>query len=294
MFAQISSGHEIREWTFHEAIGRGSIGVVHRATHKFDARPYAIKILRHELAADDESRVRFMREAQTSMMLRHPNVVETFLPFEADDELFLPMELLEGECLSSLLSEIDEPPAIETCAEWIRQAAAGLGHAHDRGVLHRDISLANLFITDDGALKILDFGLATARESVKVTTAGVLLGTPHYMAPERLIGKAASPQSDLYALGVVLFRLITGQPPFKVKTSRDTVQMFRDLYQAQRRSRPKPSDVRAEVPPELDALVQRLMAFDPADRPRRAHYVAVALEPLSDEPIRLDFDRQAA
>lgn len=292
MFSQVQPGFEIREWTLHEQIGRGAIGVVYRATHKFDARTYAIKILRRELAADEDSRIRFMREAQTAMMLRHSNVIETFLPFEEDDELYLPMEFLEGETLAARCDEHEGAWPIDVVADWIKQAAAGLGHAHDRGVLHRDISLANMFVAHDGHLKILDFGLAMATQSARVTHAGVLLGTPHYLAPERLVGKDASPQSDLYALGVVLFRLLTGCAPFSVNESRDVVQVFRQIYDLQRTTRPLPSMLRTNVPPELDALVEQLMAFDPKARPECAQYVSEALAPLSDEPITLDITRR--
>ena len=268
----------LREWTIHEVIGRGAMGVVRRATHSLQSREFAIKILGSDLAGKREERVRFLREAAAAASLRHPNVVETLLPFEEDGALFLPMELLRGRSLYDLMRARRRPWPIGTAAAYVAQAAAGIGCAHDAGILHRDITIGNLFVLEDGwTVKVLDFGLAKGATDQAVTTSGTLMGTPQYLAPEILSGEPASSASDVYALGIVLFRLLTGDLPFKVSDYDGLVAMAMAIKDAQEEGLPWPSEFRDDLPPELDLLTGSLLDFDADARPGDGNEVAERL-----------------
>jgi len=181
-------------------IGRGGMAVVYAGWHERLERPVALKVLAEHLADDDEFRTRFLREARIASKLHHPNLVQTYDIAEADGRPSIVMELLSGETLErGVLSREDAA-----------EVAAGLAHAHSRGVVHRDLKPANLLRSATGQVKIADFGIARAVEETMVTQIGTVLGTIRYLAPEQAEGRVVGPSADVYSLGVVFDELLEG------------------------------------------------------------------------------------
>ena len=218
-------------------------------------RQVAIKLLGENLAADDDFRKRFMREARMAAKLSHPNVVQIFDVGEEDGVPFLVMEYVEGSNLGDLLKRRRSLPPGDV-APLMAQAAAGLAHAHDAGLVHRDVKPQNLLRRKDGRLKIADFGIARALEESRMTDTGSVLGTRPYMAPEQLRDGKISPATDVYAFGVVAHELLTGEVPSETETP--TVSSGGE---ARGRRRRKP------VPPEFEDLVAACLDPDPKQRP---------------------------
>ncbi|TKA11829.1 serine/threonine protein kinase [Actinacidiphila oryziradicis] len=235
------------------------MGEVWRAVDEVLGRQVAVKVLRNQ-GVDDVTRFRL--EAWTAARLNHPHVVAVY-DFGADqDRLYLVMELLDGRSLADELAEyIRLSP--ERVAAIGAQVAAGLAAAHSEGVLHRDVKPANLLVASDDTVKIADFGIARfADESaLDLTATGQVIGTSSYLAPERALGRVGGPAADMYALGCVLYELLTGRPPFQADTATAVVYQHVDAAPVPaRRHRP-------DLPEQLDALVLSLLAKDPGERP---------------------------
>lgn len=265
---RIEPGKTIREWVFSEEIGRGAVGVIYRARHRLDGRDYAIKVLRSELSKLDEIKSRFLQEAATAVRLEHPNIVKTLPAFEQAGRLFLPMELLEGNSLAALLALDDRlwPP------DYIRfiagQVTAALNYAHSLELAHRDVKLGNIFVLADGrTVKLVDFGLAFGADSEKFTVTGATVGTPTYLAPEIIDGERGSASGDIYALGVVLFRLITKRLPYQLEPVTNPLLSAIEMRIQQEKGLPTPVSQRPDCPQDLSELIAEMMAFDPSDRP---------------------------
>jgi serine/threonine protein kinase len=190
-------------------LGRGGMATVYLAHDDELERPVAIKLLAEHLARDEQFLARFLREAQLASRLSHPNVVRVYDAGDDDGRPFIVMECVNGESLADTRAL----PA-DRVVELGVQACAGLQHAHEAGLVHRDIKPANLLVRDDGVLKIADFGIARAAESTRHTQAGTVLGTAAYLSPEQVSGADATPASDVYALGAVLYELLAGRPPY--------------------------------------------------------------------------------
>ncbi len=202
-------------------VGEGAMGEVYEAEHVLLNRKVAVKLLQRRIAADPAARVRLQREARSTTGLAHPNVVDTIDFGFADGQAYLVMEWLDGENLDGRMTR--GPLDIATALDIAAQACAGLAAAHDRGVIHRDLKPANLFLTRDHhgklLLKVLDFGIAKlALHETKLTATGVLIGTPNYMAPEQAEGQLIDARTDIYALGVILYEMLTGTVPFLGET----------------------------------------------------------------------------
>ena len=273
------SERTIREWTFHEEIGRGAIGVIWRATHRFHGGEFAIKALRPERSRQEEIRERFLREANTAVGLRHPNIVETLVAFEDGGMLYLPMERLRGNALRTLMQAHRAVWPADVARHWIAGAARGLAHAHAQGITHRDVKPGNLFVLDDGrTTKLLDFGLARTVMSTRLTATGTTVGTPNYLAPEVIDGEDATAASDIYALGVVLFRMLTMRLPFDVPRSDNPFAIAHAIRAEQDAGLPSPRRFRADLPADLDALIAQMIALDPQARPSSATEVARRLD----------------
>ncbi len=247
-----------------ERIGAGGTGEVWRGLDTVLGRPVAVKLLRAEYAAQPEALARFRLEARQAGSLSHPAiaVIHDFGEPRGARPPYLVMELVEGPSLAAVLA--GGPLAPARAMEVIAQTAAGLHAAHVAGLVHRDIKPANLLLGGDGLVKITDFGIAYSAGAAPVTRTGLIVGTPAYLAPERVGGARATPASDLYALGIVAYECLAGHPPF-AGTPLEVAAAHRD-----RALPPLP----ATVPAGVAALVADLTAKDPAARPASADAVA--------------------
>lgn len=263
-------------------LGEGGMGHVYRARHMLMGKMFAIKLIHAELAHVDEIAKRFQREARSSSLLTHPNCISVTDFGEFGDppnrQLFLAMELLEGEELDQLLNREKSIPPQKTVA-IVSQVLKGLGHAHEQGVIHRDLKPENIFLTlqetGDELVKILDFGIAKMAdgtgESDNLTKTGVVFGTPKYLSPEQALGDKIDHRSDLYAVGVILFEMLTGQPPFVGKTAMDVMSAHLTVPP------PKITDF-GPFPKELQNIILKAMAKKPDDRFSDAGEFLAALE----------------
>jgi eukaryotic-like serine/threonine-protein kinase len=248
-------------------IGSGGMALVVLARDTELDRPVAIKLLAENLARDAEFRRRFVREARLAAGLAHPNVARIFDAGEDGDRPYIVMEHVEGETLADVLARRGRVPPDEAVRLAI-QACAGLQHAHDTGLVHRDVKPQNLLLRDDGTLKLVDFGIARAAETTRLTQAGTILGTAAYLAPEQAAGDEVTSAADVYSLGVVLYELLTGRTPYTFET----------LAELADRSAADPirpiADLAPGVPPALEDVVMRCLARNPAYRPSSAAELA--------------------
>ncbi|GAB2456093.1 serine/threonine-protein kinase [Streptomyces incanus] len=244
-----------------ELLGRGGMGEVWRARDEVLGRPVAVKLL---LAGgiDPSAAARFRQEAQTTARLSHPNIVAIYDFGQADDRLYLVMEMVQGHSLADRLASAGALTPREVAAIG-SQTASGLAAAHRQNVIHRDIKPANLLTAPDGTVKVVDFGIARLADDTAagLTSAGMIVGTVSYLAPERALGTDAGPASDMYALGCVLYELLVGHPPFRADTPTAL------LYQHVQELPAPPRSMGAELPPELEQLVLALLAKEPEARP---------------------------
>jgi len=258
-----------------KALGRGGMGTVYLAEHKVMKRTVALKVIRPELTARPEAVERFRREVQAAARLTHPNIVASHDAEQVGDCLFLAMEYVEGTDLTHWLQTHGPLPVAEAC-DYVRQAALGLQHAHEQGMVHRDLKPQNLMRTAAGQVKVLDFGLARLVELAQEggTASGIVLGTPDYMAPEQANeAHGADIRADVYSLGCTLYHLLAGQVPFP---GGGIMDKLRRLAQEQ----PEPlGRLRPELPAALVGMVEWMMAKDPAQRPQTPAEVAGALAP---------------
>ena len=247
-------------------LGRGGMAEVYLARDEELDRPVAVKLLPEHLAADEAFRARFVREARLAGRLSHPNVVRVYDAGEADGRPFIVMEYVPGRSLA----DSGARPVAEVVDLGV-QACAGLQHAHDAGLVHRDVKPANLLVREDGVLKIADFGIARAAESTRHTQAGTLLGTAAYLAPEQIAGEDATAASDLYSLGAVLYELLAGRPPYSFASLAElAAKQFDGLIQPV-------GDLQTGVPREVEAAVMHALARDPRFRPASAAELAQEL-----------------
>ena len=198
------------------------MGTVYRATDETLHREVAIKVLNAELN-DPEVAKRFRAEAITVARLSHPGIATIYELFEHETQWLMVMEFVRGETLEHMATRMG-PMSAQKSSELTMQALAALAHAHSMGVVHRDLKPANLMITENGSVKVMDFGIARVSGSEHLTNAGFMMGTPAYMAPEQVRGGEVDARADLYAMGVVFYRLVTGRLPFKGETAFAMVQ----------------------------------------------------------------------
>ncbi|WP_431871020.1 protein kinase domain-containing protein [Nocardiopsis eucommiae] len=247
-----------------EQIGSGGMGTVWRATDTLLNRSVAVKLLHPAQMAEPTARERFRTEGRITAGLSHPGIAQVFDYGEEDGRAFLIMELVVSEPLSQVLRE-QGPLSSDQTLDFVCQAAKALAAAHARGVVHRDIKPGNLLVTEDGQLKLTDFGIARGDTSVTLTQTGMVMGTAQYISPEQASGRPASAASDLYALGVVAYECLAGTPPF---TGDSPVAL------ALAHTRDDPPELPEYVPADIDDLVFSLLQKDPKDRPSSAGEVA--------------------
>jgi len=262
-------------------LGRGGMGVVYLARNKLMDRLEVLKLLSQEMLGKQERVDRFLREIQAAAKLHHPNVVAAYSAFPLGKMLVFAMEYVEGDDLAKLVRARGPLPVLNACY-FAYQTAQGLQHAHERGMIHRDIKPGNLILFRQGkkgTVKILDFGLAKVTSEQKLdgtlTQQGQMLGTPDYIAPEQTLdAQKADIRSDIYSLGCTLYHLLTGNPPFSGNT-------LYAVLQAHHATEAKSVNlVRPEVPVELAAVVAKMMAKDPSRRYQTPAEVAQALKPF--------------
>ncbi|HEV7773032.1 MAG TPA: protein kinase [Conexibacter sp.] len=242
-------------------LGIGGMSTVQLALDRRLERNVAVKLLAEHLADDPAFVSRFRREALAAARLVHPNVVQVFdFGFdEAAHHHYIVMEAVPGRSCAELLRERGHLDVEET-VEIVAQACRGLDYAHRNGVVHRDVKPGNLLVTDDGVVKLADFGIAKATEQSSITQVGSVLGTAAYLAPEQARGETSGPRSDLYALGVVAYQLLSGRLPYEAMS-------LSELALKQQRELPTPLDeLNADVPPALAQSVAIALALEPEGR----------------------------
>ncbi|MFI1989565.1 protein kinase [Actinoplanes sp. NPDC020271] len=267
-------------YRLHEELGRGGMAIVWRATDEVLNRPVAVKVLAGRYAGDDRFRSRILHEARAAATLSHPNIAQIYDFGESGEDgtpvPYVVMELINGPTLQQRVADAPMPPrrVFRICGE----VAAALAAAHADGLVHRDIKLANVMVTPAGA-KVVDFGIAAAAGPAEPDEG--LLGTPAYLAPERLTGGTIEPASDVYALGVLLYRLLADESPWTVET---TTQMLSAHMYAE----PAPLPELPGVPEVVAEMVDRCLAKEPADRPDAAEVSAIlgdAAEAAATKPV---------
>ena len=277
-----------------ELLGRGGMGNVYKAEHRVMNRLVALKAINRQLVKHPTAVERFRREAQAAGQLDHPNIVRAYDAEQAGDLHLLAMEFVEGTNLAEQVAQ-NGPLPVETACDYVAQAAAGLQHAYKAGMIHRDIKPQNLMLATDGKIKILDFGLASlivdavlvdeapAEDELQddsggesLTVLGSMMGTPDYIAPEQSRdARSADIRADIYGLGGTLYFLLTGQPPFPGGTALEKIRRHQS-------EQPVPVDkFRDDMPRELQSVLDKMLAKDPAQRYQSPADVAEALSPLS-------------
>jgi serine/threonine protein kinase len=263
MPAPVQVGQQLGPYLIQRRLGQGGMGIVFRALHDGDGRTVALKVLRDELAADDGFRQRLAHEARAAAEVDHPNLAPVLEAGEADGRLYLAVRYVDGRSLAERLAA-GGPLPVGELVPLTANVAAGLDALHRRGIVHRDVKPANILLAADGTAVLGDFGLAKSRAWTVLTKTGQVLGTPDYLAPEVIRGEPATPLSDLYGLGCVLFECLAGAPPF---AGRGVLR----VGMAHLTEEPgDPAAGRGDVPPALAWTVRQALAKDPAERPPSA------------------------
>ena len=280
-------GTRLGPYLIAQSIGAGGMGEVYRARDTRLERDVAIKVLPTQIAQDPDRRARFEREARAVAALTHPNILAIHDVGAHEGTAYLVTELLEGETLRQRLGHGPEPP--RKTVEIAIQIASGLAAAHEKGIVHRDLKPENVFVTRDGRIKILDFGLAAQIAAVASDTdsptiaagtePGVVLGTVGYMSPEQVRGSKVDHRADIFALGAVLFEMLTGRRAFHRETPAETMTAIL------REDVPELSSTGRPIPPPLDRIVRRCLEKNPDERMQAARDVAIALEAVSGSDV---------
>lgn len=241
-----------------DLVGEGAMASVYKAEDTRDGHIVAVKLVQEGLQKDPEFNKRFQREMEISRSLTHPNIVKVFESGEAEGHLYMAMELIDGETLEAQVDGIQMP--LFQVVRIAGQLVDGLNYAHQRELVHRDIKPGNVMVTKNGIPKLLDFGLALQQGMNRFTTVGAAMGTPTHMAPEALTTGNSDKKSDQYALGVVIYQMLTGRCPF---TGPDPMNIA-----MQHVKNPPPSILaqREEVPPRLEKIVMRMLSKKPEER----------------------------
>jgi len=258
-------------------VGEGGMGIVYRARHVLIDRVVAVKLIRPDLRGETHLRAWMLREARAANRVDHAHIIDIHDIGETDDgELYLVMEYLVGTPLSNELAH--GPMPLNRGVDILEQMGAALSRAHDLGVVHRDLKSDNILLTHRGGrkdfVKILDFGLAALAHDPRLAPKGAVFGTPEYMSPEQARGEQAGPHSDLYALGVLFFEMLTGQLPFRA-SDRDTLLEMQRTAPA-----PRPTSIRKDCHPAAERIVLRLLEKDPRKRYRDGHHLLEELKAL--------------
>jgi hypothetical protein len=250
-------GSKIGDYEVVASLGEGSFSQVYRVRHLQHGDEFAMKLLKQDMLANDVT-ARFAREMELGRDMVHPNLVRVYGFGEHRGAPYLVMELLHGETLAARVERA--PMSIEEALSLFTQICAAMHFAHDHNVVHRDLKPENIMLLDDGTLRVMDFGIAKMLNREKLTATGTALGTPLYMSPEHLNSKKLDARSDVYSLGVILYEMLTGRPPF---SGDDPMKVISSHLS---RKPPSPRAIRPAISPELEALVLRMLEKTPQRR----------------------------
>jgi hypothetical protein len=252
-------------------IGAGRMAVVFRGVDTWRGMPVAVKVLRQAYAESEDFLARFHRQAQAAARLVHPNIVTIYEVGQDGDCHYLVMELVEGATLKELMLK-DAPFSVSQALDIAIQICAAVGHAHRAGIVHGNIKPQNVFVSLGGRIKVADFGIAFAISATPVVEGEIIWGTPHYFSPEQVAGHTVGPASDVYSIGVLIYEMLTGQPPFAAAT--DLGVAFKHL-----REEPLPlRQLNPNVPLPMEQIVRKVMAKEPAARYRTADQLGRILD----------------
>ena len=273
------TGRTIGKYRFVEQLGRGATGVVYKAVDESLNREVAVKILHPDLAGTEVMK-RFRAEATTLAQLNHPGIATIYELVPTEHELLMVMEFVRGETLDALCHRTGAMPA-DRAASLVEKILAALAYAHRAGIVHRDIKPANVMVSDTGDVKIMDFGIARVRGAEQLTLDGSIMGTPAYMSPEQVLGQPVDERGDLYAVGVLFYRLLTGALPFAADSP---------VAMLQRQISDTPAPLRAhrdDVPAWCEVVLQRALAKSPGDRFQTADDFRQAIEARETGTMRI-------
>lgn len=262
-------------------LGHGAMGIVYKAKDPLIDRIVAIKTINLGLALDekDEYEERFYQEAKAAGRLNHPNIVTIYDVGKSGDVAYIAMELLQGRELRDIMNDVGMMP-VDQVLDIAAQVALGLSYAHEHDIVHRDIKPSNIMVVRDGHAKITDFGIARMASSAVRTQTGMVLGSPKYMSPEQVMGKAIDQRSDIFSLGVMLYEMLTGQPPF-VGENVNAI-----MYQTLNAVQAAPSTINPNVPEMANFIVAKALAKKLEDRYQNAKDFAVDLRACRDTLLR--------
>lgn len=252
-------------------LGQGAMGVVYKAIDPLIERTVAIKTIKLDLSKDELANFeeRFYREAKSAGRLNHPNIVTIYDVGKSDDSAYMAMEFMEGQLLRDIL-DAHTALSIDKIVDIVVQIAEGLAYAHENGIVHRDIKPANIMLVRDGVAKIMDFGIAQMPSGAR-TLAGAVLGSPKYMAPEQVVGKAVDGRSDLFALGVILYEMLTGESPF----DGDNINTI--MYRILNVTPVAPKTLAPRTPEAFNHIIGKALAKEPDKRYQYAKEFATDL-----------------
>jgi serine/threonine protein kinase len=271
---ELGAGDSLGPYRIDSLLGEGGMGAVFSATRTETGERVALKVIKLELAADRLYQQRFMHEARAAAEIEHPHLVNVLEVGEAEGRQYLSMPLVEGRTLEDRIAAEGPLPAADI-VRLVREVGAGLDALHQAEIIHRDIKPSNIILRHDGSAALTDFGLAKGTGYSRLTQPGQIVGTLDYLAPERIRGEDATPASDVYALGCVVYEAVLGKPPFGHKSIMQVA--FAHLEEKP----PDPLTERPDLPPGFGTTVLNALQKSPTDRPRTAGAYADALAAAS-------------
>ncbi len=274
-------GKVVGKYKIVEKIGEGGMGIVYKGIQISLNRPVAMKMLPQNLASDKDFVTRFKQEALSVAKLNHRNIIQVYDTDELEGNYFIIMEYVEGETLDDLLKR-KKVLSLDFTLEILQQVGMALSYAHKHGVVHRDIKPGNIMIAEDGSIKVMDFGIAKVQDSSVKTKTGMSIGTPEYMSPEQVKGTNVDSKSDMYAFGVLSYRMLAGELPFKGKDP------FATAYKQLHEEVPSPRAKNPKISPETEEMVLKCMKKDKDQRYQDMNDIIQLLKRLLRQPAAAD------